>query len=144
MNFFLILQVWFYYQNEQNEGVSRWKIQILFLVNHPNGAAYHHTHCGVYRIYSVWQCEPRNGEYDVTQLHAHIWKGLLESISVVLLNTQIILYIFDLHWLWYKFLNLVLFCLLKLISKTVDFSFIMEKVLSTFSMVLYVRMCGSI
>ena len=35
-NFFHILQVWFYYQNEQNEGVSRRKIPFLFLVNHPN------------------------------------------------------------------------------------------------------------
>ena len=33
INFFHILQVWFYYQNEQNEGVSHWKIPILFLVN---------------------------------------------------------------------------------------------------------------
>ena len=33
--FFHILQVWFYNQNEQNEGVSRCKIPILFLVNHP-------------------------------------------------------------------------------------------------------------
>ena len=31
-----ILQVWFYYQNEQNEGVSQRKIPFLFLVNHPN------------------------------------------------------------------------------------------------------------
>ena len=30
-----------------------------------------------FTISSVWQCEPRNGEkYDVTQLHARIWKGL--------------------------------------------------------------------
>ena len=28
--FFHILQVWFYYQNEQNKGVSRRKIQFLF------------------------------------------------------------------------------------------------------------------
>ena len=30
------MQVWFYYQNEQNEGVLRRKIPFLFLVNHPN------------------------------------------------------------------------------------------------------------
>ena len=35
--FFLhILQVWFYCQNEQNEGVSRRKMPFLFLVNHPS------------------------------------------------------------------------------------------------------------
>ena len=39
--FFHILQVCFYYQNEQNEGVSRRKIPFLFLVNHPN--VYAHT-----------------------------------------------------------------------------------------------------
>ena len=38
-SFFVLhfLQVWFYYQNEQNEGVSQRKIPFLFLVNHPNG-----------------------------------------------------------------------------------------------------------
>ena len=47
-NFFHILQVWFYYQNEQNEGVSRRKIPFLFLVNHPTAVCcvgmYHQSH----------------------------------------------------------------------------------------------------
>ena len=34
--FFHILQVWFYYQNEKDEGVSQRKIIFLFLVNHPS------------------------------------------------------------------------------------------------------------
>ena len=50
-NFFHILQVWFYYQNEQNEGVSWRKIPFLFLVNHPSKYAHH---C---RLWDCFYCE---------------------------------------------------------------------------------------